>query len=82
MPRSRRRPAFTCGSDEMGLVTAIIEHLHTELVKAVNQPDVLNNLPADGSRPMTQSPAEFGSFLRGEIAKWQHVANAAGIRAK
>ena len=66
----------------MGLVTAIIEHLHTELVKAVNQPDVLNNLAADGSRPMTQSPAEFGSFLRGEIAKWQHVANAAGIRAK
>lgn len=65
-----------------GTPAAIIEHLHTELVKAVNQPDVLNNLAADGSRPMTQSPAEFGSFLRGEIAKWQHVANAAGIRAK
>ena len=65
-----------------GTPAAIIEHLHTELVKAVNQPDVLNNLAADGSRPMTQSPAEFGSFLRGEIAKWQQVANAAGIRAK
>jgi len=65
-----------------GTPAAIIEHLHTELVKAVNQPDVLNNLAADGSRPMTQSPAEFGSFLRGEIAKRQQVANAAGIRAK
>jgi tripartite-type tricarboxylate transporter receptor subunit TctC len=65
-----------------GASAATIERLHAEVVKAVNQPDVVNNLAADGSRPMTQSPAEFGSFLRAEIAKWQKIVQAAGIRAK
>jgi tripartite-type tricarboxylate transporter receptor subunit TctC len=54
-----------------GASAATIERLH-----------VVNNLAADGSRPMTQSPAEFGSFLRAEIAKWQKIVQAAGIRAK
>jgi tripartite-type tricarboxylate transporter receptor subunit TctC len=37
-------------------------------------------MAADGSRPMTQSPADFGAFVRGEIAKWARVAEAAGLR--
>jgi tripartite-type tricarboxylate transporter receptor subunit TctC len=44
--------------------------------------DVVKHLAADGSQPMTQSPAEFGTFMRGEIARWQQVADAAGIRAR
>ncbi|MBI4195369.1 MAG: tripartite tricarboxylate transporter substrate binding protein [Betaproteobacteria bacterium] len=65
-----------------GTPAAIIERLHAELLKAVNQPDVINSLAADGSRPMTQTPAEFGKFLRGEIARWRQVAKATGIQAK
>jgi tripartite-type tricarboxylate transporter receptor subunit TctC len=64
-----------------GTPTAIIERLHSELVKAVSVPEVVNHLAADGSRPMVQSPGEFGSFLRNEVAKWGRVAKAAGIRA-
>jgi hypothetical protein len=29
---------------------------------------------------MTQSPAEFGAFIRGEIAKRVRVADAVGLR--
>jgi tripartite-type tricarboxylate transporter receptor subunit TctC len=65
-----------------GTPAVIIGRLHAELVKAVGQPDVAKHLARDGARALTQSPAEFGSFIRGEIERWQQVANAAGIRAK
>lgn len=64
-----------------GTPPAIIERLHAELVKAVGAPDVVNHLASDGSRPMVQSPADFGAFLRNEVAKWDKVARAAGLRA-
>lgn len=65
-----------------GTPAAIVERLHTELVKAVSQPDVINNLAADGSRPMPQSPEEFGTFLKNEVEKWLKVTRAAGIQAR
>jgi hypothetical protein len=30
---------------------------------------------------MTQSPSEFGAFIRNEVAKWVKVAETAGLRA-
>ena len=40
----------------------------------------VKHLAADGSRPMVQAPAEFGIFLRNEVAKWERVARAAGLK--
>ncbi len=65
-----------------GTPPAIVSRLHAEFLKAVNLPEVVNNLAADGSRPMPQSPAEFGAFLKHEITKWLEVTRAAGIRAE
>ena len=62
-----------------GTPPAIVDRLHRDLVNAVGRPDVVTHLAADGSRPMTQSPAEFGAFIRNEIAKWNKVAAAAGL---
>jgi tripartite-type tricarboxylate transporter receptor subunit TctC len=55
-----------------------VDRLHRDLVNAVSLPDVVKHLAADGSRPMTQSPAEFDAFIRNEIAKWSKVSTAAG----
>jgi tripartite-type tricarboxylate transporter receptor subunit TctC len=63
-----------------GTPPAIVERLHAELVKAAALPEVVKHMAADGSRPMTQSPADFGVFIRGEIAKWVRVAEAAGLQ--
>lgn len=63
-----------------GTPAAILERLHKELVTAIQSPDVVKHLAADGSRPMVQRPEEFGAFLRGEVAKWDKVARAAGLR--
>ena len=64
-----------------GTPQAIIERLHSELVKAITAPDIVKHLAANGSRPMVQEPSEFGSFIRNEIAKWAKVIAAAGVRA-
>jgi tripartite-type tricarboxylate transporter receptor subunit TctC len=63
-----------------GTPAAITERLRKELVSAINAPDVVKHLAADGSRPMVQSAEEFGAFLRNEVAKWDKVARAAGLR--
>ena len=63
-----------------GTTASINERLHRELVSAINAPDVVKHLASDGSRPMVQSPEEFGAFLRNEVAKWDRVARAAGLR--
>jgi tripartite-type tricarboxylate transporter receptor subunit TctC len=64
-----------------GTPPALIERLHRELVKAIGAQDIVNHLAADGSRPMVQTPAEFGAFLGSEVAKWDKVARAAGLLA-
>jgi len=62
-----------------GTPPTIVDRLHRDLVNAVGLPDVVTHLAVDGSRPMTQSPAEFGAFIRNEIAKWNKVAAVAGL---
>lgn len=64
-----------------GTPSSIINRLYSELTKAVNAPDVVNSLAADGSRPMIMRPNEFGAFINNEIAKWRKVIGAAGISA-
>ena len=63
-----------------GTPAAITDRLHRELVNAISAPDVVKHLAGDGSRPMVQSAEEFGAFLRNEVAKWDKVARAAGLR--
>ena len=65
-----------------GTPQAVIERLHRDLLRAVNQPDIVANLAADGSRAMVMTPDAFGVWLRDEIDKWGRVTRAAGIRAE
>ncbi|HET6491720.1 MAG TPA: tripartite tricarboxylate transporter substrate binding protein [Burkholderiales bacterium] len=63
-----------------GTPAAITRRLHKEIVDAISAPDIVKHLAADGARPMVQSPEDFGAFLRNEVAKWDKVARAAGLR--
>ncbi len=65
-----------------GTPQPIIERLHRDLIRAANQPEIVSNLAADGSRAMVLAPEAFGAYLRDEIAKWGRVTKAAGIRAE
>ena len=70
-----------------GLVThaatppAIVSRLNRELARVLAQPALSELLATDGSRVMAETPAQFGAFLKNEIAKWMRVVREAGITA-
>ena len=60
---------------------AIINRLHQELVRFINQPEVKEKFFNTGSEVVGNSPEEFGAAVRGEIARLSKVIKDAGIRA-
>lgn len=60
---------------------AIVTRLHTEVVRAVNEPVVRNRFIADGADPSpSKSPEEFAALIRSETRKWAKVIRDAGIQ--
>jgi tripartite-type tricarboxylate transporter receptor subunit TctC len=59
---------------------AVIRRLNAEITKAVQSPDVNRQLIDQGYEPTTRTPDEFAAFIRAELAKWQKVIKAAGIK--
>jgi tripartite-type tricarboxylate transporter receptor subunit TctC len=59
----------------------VITRLHTEAVKALRTPDVVERLSSQGAEPVGNSPEEFTAFVRSEISKWANLVKAANMRA-
>jgi tripartite-type tricarboxylate transporter receptor subunit TctC len=51
-------------------------------VKAVRAPEFRAKLLELGAESVGSTAAEWGSFLRTEIEKWQKIAKRAGMRAE
>jgi len=58
----------------------IIARLHTEAVKALRAPDVVDKLSGQGAEPVASSPEEFTAFIRSETDKWAKLVKAANMR--
>ena len=52
------------------------------MVKTIRTPEVMRALEAQGSVPVGSSPAEFGDFVKAELAKWAKVAKDSGAKAE
>ena len=63
-----------------GTPQPIIDRMHGEVVKLLAQPDVRQLWANQGAEPGGMSQAEFGAFLRSEIAAWGKVVVAAGAK--
>ena len=59
----------------------IVDRLHREIVKALSIPKIAQLFTNLGTDPVTNSPEEFGAFIRAEGAKWGKVARAAKLPA-
>lgn len=59
----------------------VIARLHTEAVKALRAPDVVEKLSGQGAEPVASSPEEFATFIRSETDKWAKLVKAANMRA-
>jgi len=60
----------------------IIDRLHAELVRALNSPDTRERLQGLGADPVGNTPEQYTAFMQNEIAKWDKVIKAAGIKGE
>ncbi|HYK15960.1 MAG TPA: tripartite tricarboxylate transporter substrate binding protein, partial [Burkholderiales bacterium] len=61
---------------------AIVDRLHTEIVRAVNSPDLRERLTTQGADPIHLTPEQYTVFIQNEIAKWAKVIKAADIKGE
>src|SRR5215471_8752928 len=59
---------------------AIIDRLHAETTKALNEPAIKDALRKLGAEPMEMTPAQFDAFVRAEIEANAALVKAAGIQ--
>jgi tripartite-type tricarboxylate transporter receptor subunit TctC len=63
-----------------GTPREIVTRLNAELSKALEQPEVRNNLLADGAEPVGGSPEQFGAYIRSEKERMGKLIRDARIR--
>jgi tripartite-type tricarboxylate transporter receptor subunit TctC len=64
-----------------GTPRPIVDRLHRELVKILQEDKTRERFFADGGEAIwNKTPEEFGTVLQTEIVKWTNVVKAAGIQ--
>jgi tripartite-type tricarboxylate transporter receptor subunit TctC len=58
----------------------VVMKIHGEVVKILGSPDLKSKLGPLGIELVTNSPADFGRFIREDNAKWGKIIKEAGIR--
>ncbi len=58
----------------------VIDTLAAAVIKAARSPDIRSRLLEQGAEPIGNTPEEFARQLREEIARWNKVVAASGIR--
>jgi tripartite-type tricarboxylate transporter receptor subunit TctC len=65
-----------------GTPKAIVDKLNTEINKVLSRPETKEAWANEGVVPIIMSPAEFDTYLRGDIEKWAKLIQTAGIKAQ
>lgn len=60
----------------------VVERLNAATVKMLQSPAVKDQFVAQGLEATTGTPAEFGAYLKSEVAKWGKVVKAASIKVE
>jgi tripartite-type tricarboxylate transporter receptor subunit TctC len=61
---------------------AVINRISAETAKAMQSPEMMKRLVAEGSEAVGGSPQEFAAHIRAEHNQWSKVIKQAGIRAE
>ena len=62
-----------------GTPRPVIARLNEETLKALQLPDVKENLAGVGAEPAGNTPEEFAAFIRSETGKWGRVMRTGKI---
>ena len=66
----------------LGTPPALVDRINAEINKAMEAADSKERFVALGMESTRNSPAEFGNFLRDEVAKWAGVVKSTGAKAE
>ena len=58
----------------------VIMKINADVLKVISSPELRERLKAEGSDPVGNSPEQFATFLRDEIAKWAKVIKFANVK--
>jgi tripartite-type tricarboxylate transporter receptor subunit TctC len=78
-------PGFESGSWQ-GVVAPlatpreIVAKLNAEITRIMTTPEMRENLAKQGAEVRTDSPEEFGTFIRTEMARWAKVVKEANVK--
>jgi tripartite-type tricarboxylate transporter receptor subunit TctC len=64
-----------------GTPMAILDKLNAEMVRILREPDVRERLNSLAFTPIGDTRAQFGAYIKSEIAKWGKVVKDSGARA-
>ena len=65
-----------------GTPREVVTRLHTEILKAMNIPEIHARLVGQGTDPVGSTPQEFGTFRKSEEVRWARVIKESNIRAE
>ncbi len=57
----------------------IIDKVHAQVARILQQPDIRERIVALGGEPVGNSPAEFAAIIHNDVVKWKKVAAAANV---
>ena len=65
-----------------GTPNAIVTKLHADIAKVLAKPDAKERVASLGFDIVASTPEQFAVQIKSEIAKWEKVIKAAGIKAE
>ena len=61
-----------------GTPEPVVAKLNDAFLKALKDPEILKRFSEQGMQPFPSSPAQFGSFMQSEVARWAPLIKAIG----
>jgi len=58
----------------------VIANVNAAIKEALAMPDVVERLTGPGANVVWNTPADFGAFVKAEVAKWDKVVKASGAK--
>lgn len=65
-----------------GTPRAIVERLNAEINKALQHPDVLQKLAAQGTDPLGSTPEAYAAYIKSELVRWSKIVKDSGAKAE
>lgn len=62
-----------------GVPAPIVDRLSREIAKVLAQGEIREKFAADGTFPVSSTPAQFAAYIRSENEKWRRVIRDAGL---